>query len=239
MSAIHVQNVTFRYNKKHQVLDNLQLSVDTGQIYALLGPSGGGKTTLLRLILGRINLQHGQIRIHGHQSPGARANSRISYMPQNQALCLQFNVGQTMRYFQHIYRQSRTEFEDRYKTLKSMLELPDDDRCLVGDLSGGQQRRLSLAAALLNNARLLILDEPTVGIDLLLIHNIWHYLNRRCLQGGSTIMFVTHYIQEANNAHTVGLMRNGRLLAERNPQQLVTQYSCSSLEMKIRKQSLK
>ncbi|CAG2166561.1 unnamed protein product [Oppiella nova] len=225
MSAISVNNVTFKYSKQN-VLDNFCAQVNAGEIYALLGPSGGGKTTLLRMILGRIKLQQGFISVFG-QRPGA-ANDRISYMPQNSALCMQFTVAQTLQYFMHIYRISSNEFSNRYAKLQKLLELPANE-CVINSLSGGQQRRISLACALLNHPSLVILDEPTVGIDLLIIHNIWKYLNMRCREG-LTILFVTHYIEEATNAHKVGLMRNGRLLAEENPRKLCDDFGEKSLE---------
>ncbi|CAG2120483.1 unnamed protein product, partial [Medioppia subpectinata] len=217
--AISVNNVTFKYHRNN-VLDNFCAQVNAGEIYALLGPSGGGKTTLLRLILGRMNVQHGVIEVFGQQ-PGA-SNRRISYMPQNSALCMQFTVEQTLQYFMHIYRISSVEFSNRYTKLQKLLELPENE-CVINSLSGGQLRRLSLACALLNNPTMVILDEPTVGIDLLIIHNIWKYLNMRC-RDGLTILFVTHYIEEATNAHKVGLMRNGRLLAEENPRKMIDRF---------------
>ena len=100
---------------------------------------------------------------------------------------------------------------------------------MVSELSGGQQRRISLAATLVSNSSMVILDEPTVGIDLLIIQKIWTYLNDRC-HNGLTILFVTHYIEEATNAHKVGLMRNGRLLAEDKPDSLVNNFNEPSLE---------
>lgn len=111
MSAITVSNVNFKYNTQN-VLDNICVNVNCGEIYALLGPSGGGKTTLLRLILGMIKIKSGYISVFGHR-PGA-ANDRISYMPQNNALCLHFTVEQTFKYFMHIYRITFEEFSNRY-----------------------------------------------------------------------------------------------------------------------------
>jgi len=106
--------------------------------------------------------------------------------------------------------------------------LPDGN-LLVTQLSGGTQRRLSIAVALINNPRLVILDEPTVGIDALLRNKIWEYLVKNCKEG-MTVVIVTHYIEEAANADRVGLMRNGRLLAEDNPRNLIQNYCGNSLE---------
>ena len=110
MEAIVANGVTFKYDTQ-PVLDHFCATVNANQIYALLGPSGCGKTTLLRLILGRIKLQHGHINVLGNK-PG-QANDRISYMPQNNGLCLHFTVKQTFDYFKHIYRMNANNFESR------------------------------------------------------------------------------------------------------------------------------
>ena len=117
---------------------------------------------------------------------------------------------------------------NRFLKIQKLLDLPSNES-VINDLSGGQQRRISLAAALISNCSLVILDEPTVGIDLLIIQSIWKYLNIRCREG-LTILFVTHYIEEATNANKVGLMRNGKLLAEDNPKKLVDTFGEKSLE---------
>lgn len=116
----------------------------------------------------------------------------------------------------------------RYNKLHELMELPTEDS-VISELSGGQQRRMSLAVSLVGNHSLVILDEPTVGIDLLITKKIWQYLNERC-RDGLTILFVTHYIEEAINAQKIGLLRNGRLLAEDSPQSLLENFNEDSLE---------
>lgn len=110
MEAISANGVTFKYDTQ-PVLNGLSATVNANQIYALLGPSGGGKTTLLRLILARVRLQSGSIRVFGRSA--GQMNYRISYMPQNNGLCLHFTVKQTFNYFKHIYRLSESDFSSR------------------------------------------------------------------------------------------------------------------------------
>lgn len=240
--AVHIENLNFSYGL-NRVLCNFCARVEYSQIYALLGPSGGGKTTLLKLILGRLKIQSGSIRVLD-LPPGA-ANSAISFMPQESGLCKNFTINQTLRYFKLVYQISNEEFYIRLvmwtsktknvipnvfrrRTLTKLVNLPSGN-LLVSQLSGGTQRRLSLVVSLINNPSVVILDEPTVGIDALLRAHIWDYLVSRSTEG-MTVIIVTHYIEEAANAGRVGLMRNGRLLAEDNPQKLMSQYKEPNLE---------
>lgn len=223
--AVCINNVNFSYGS-NKILRNFCAHVKYSQIYSLLGPSGGGKTTLLKLILGRLKVQQGQISVLG--MPPGEANSNISFMPQEIGLCYNFSINQTLRYFKLIYQISNEDFYTRRKTLTKLVNLPNGDR-LVSQLSGGTQRRLSIAVSLINNPGLVILDEPTVGIDAVLRNEIWHYLVDKCRQG-MTIIIVTHYIEEAANSNRVGLLRNGHLLAEDDPKRLLALYQEPNLE---------
>lgn len=150
-------------------------------------------------------------------------------MPQEFALFPQFTINETMKYFGRVYHMSDKAIEERSNYLLDLLQLPSKRRKIT-NLSGGQQRRVSLAAALIHRPPLLILDEPTVGTDPLLRQGIWDYLNSLCKNDGLTVIITTHYIEEARRAATVGIMRFGRLLAEENPDTLLQQYDASSLE---------
>lgn len=122
-----------------------------------------------------------------------------------------------------------SEIIERLHFLLNFLDLPSQNR-LVKNLSGGQQRRVSFAVALMHDPELLILDEPTVGVDPLLRQSIWNHLVHITKAGQKTVIITTHYIEEARQAHTIGLMRSGRLLAEESPQALLHMYNCQSLE---------
>jgi len=152
----------------------------------------------------------------------------VGYMPQDIALQVMFTVGEVLSYYAKLHGLTQEFFEERKQFLMSFLEIPPDHR-IVGSLSGGQQRRLSLAVALLQNPKLLILDEPTVGVDPLLRARIWKYLVE-VARSGVSIIITTHYIEEAKAADMVGLMRNGRLLDEGPPQVLMSRYGHESLE---------
>ncbi|XP_046712273.1 ABC transporter G family member 23 isoform X2 [Silurus meridionalis] len=229
--AIQCRNVCRSYGKL-RVLSNLNLTVPQGQIYGLLGPSGCGKTTLLKCIVGTLKISRGNINVlgkppafPGHEVPG----KMVGYMPQDLALYNEFTISDTLWFFGRIHGLSSKETRDRMKFLIEFLDLPQKNR-LVRNLSGGQRRRVSLGAALLQNPRLLILDEPTVGVDPVLRAKIWQHLVEIVKGGEVSVIITTHYIEEARQANMVGLMRNGRLLAEANPEVIMKQHNAATLE---------
>ncbi|XP_053672048.1 ABC transporter G family member 20 [Anopheles nili] len=237
MTAVEVISGYKYYGKandpnKKIVLNHLNMSVTRGSIYGLLGASGCGKTTLLSCIVGRKFLNDGEISVLGG-TPGTTGSGvpgpRIGYMPQDIALVEEFTIKETIYYFGRIYGMSKEKIRERYKLLKHLLELPGDDR-YVGNCSGGQQRRVSFAAAMVHEPELLILDEPTVGLDPLLREKIWQYLVETTSTSKMAVIITTHYIEEAKQAGFIGLMRNGILLAEDSPTNILERFSCTSLE---------
>ncbi|XP_060735898.1 ABC transporter G family member 23 isoform X1 [Tachysurus vachellii] len=230
-SAIQCRDVCRSYGKL-RVLSSLNLTVTQGQIYGLLGPSGCGKTTLLKCIVGTLKISRGHISVlgkppafPGHEVPGRM----VGYMPQDIALYNEFTISDTLWFFGRIHGLSSQETRERMKFLIEFLNLPQKDS-LVRNLSGGQRRRVSLGAALLQNPQLLILDEPTVGVDPVLRAKIWQHLVEIVKGGQVSVIITTHYIEEARQANMVGLMRNGRLLAEANPEEIMKQHNAATLE---------
>ncbi|CAH2004702.1 unnamed protein product [Acanthoscelides obtectus] len=218
--------------KPNHVLSNLNMTVEKGTIYGLLGASGCGKTTLLSCIVGRRRLNSGEIWVLGGK-PGTRGSGvpgkRVGYMPQEIALYGEFTIRETMQYFGWIFGMKSKEIKERLEFLLNFLDLPSQNR-MVKNLSGGQQRRVSFAVALMHDPELLILDEPTVGVDPLLRQSIWNHLVQITKDGNKTVIITTHYIEEARQAHSIGLMRSGKLLAEESPAVLLSMYGCTSLE---------
>ncbi|XP_065225669.1 ABC transporter G family member 20 isoform X3 [Planococcus citri] len=233
--AVCVRHAFKHYGSKkkpNHVLSDLNMTVAKGTIYGLLGASGCGKTTLLSCIVGRRQINAGEIYVLGGK-PGTRGSGvpgkRVGYMPQEIALYGEFSIQETMMYFGWIFGMQTKEINERLQFLLNFLDLPSQNR-LVKNLSGGQQRRVSFAVALMHDPELLILDEPTVGVDPLLRQSIWNHLVQITKDGHKTVIITTHYIEEARQAHTIGLMRSGRLLAEEAPQVLLSIYGCQSLE---------
>ncbi|XP_037027218.1 ABC transporter G family member 23 [Bradysia coprophila] len=233
--AVCVRRAYKSYGSKKNpnlILDGLNMTVPKGSIYGLLGASGCGKTTLLSCIVGRRRLYSGEIWVLGGR-PGSRGSGvpgpRIGYMPQELALYGEFTIQETLIYFGWISGMTTKEVEEKTDYLVKLLQLPDSSR-FVKNLSGGQQRRMSLAAALLHEPELLILDEPTVGVDPVLRKNIWDHLVDITSTGNRTVIITTHYIEETRQAHMIGLMRGGKFLAEETPHFLLEKYHCESLE---------
>ncbi|XP_041373715.1 ABC transporter G family member 20-like isoform X1 [Gigantopelta aegis] len=237
LPAVWVDNVHKSYGRGHSktgVLKGLCMTVQQGAIYGLLGPSGCGKTTLLRCIVGRLGVDEGRVVVLGNV-PGARGHGipgrQVGYMPQEMALYQKFTISDTMTYFGHLHGMTRTQIGKRIDFLLDFLTLPDKHQ-MVEQLSGGQKRRVSLASALLQEPELLILDEPTVGVDPVLREKIWeHLLQIAQNMTRTTIIITTHYIEEARQASCVGLMRDGRLLAEDKPETLMHKLKINSLEL--------
>jgi ABC-type multidrug transport system ATPase subunit/ABC-type multidrug transport system permease subunit len=198
------------------------MTVPKGKIYGLLGPSGCGKTTLLSCIVGRSELDSGDIMVKAFK------REDIGYMPQDLNLHEHLTISQTYKFYGGMLNMDKEQIAKRTKELSLLLELPSDNR-LVETLSGGQQRRVSLGVALLHNPNILILDEPTVGLDPVLSHSIWNHLVSFA-ERGKTIIITTHYIEEARQAHTIGMMRGGVLLAEDSPETLIARCNTTTLE---------
>lgn len=258
--AVEVSNVEFKYGKNYfdpsmiitnpmgfmnmrssQVLKKISISAPKGKIYALLGASGCGKTTLLKCILGQLQPKSGYIKIFG-QKPGSRLcpvpGPGVGYMPQELALFPELTVQETLRYFGQLYKMPTEKIQSRIEYIVDFLGLPGSNR-RVKQLSGGQQRRVSLACALIHQPALMILDEPTVGVDPLLRVTIWKHLEELCIRDGLTVILTTHYIEEARAAETIGLMRNGQLLVQANPEVLLVQHNLSTLEQVFLKLAVK
>lgn len=198
----------------------------------MLGPSGSGKTTLLKSVVGQLQPTEGWVKVFGFQpnQPGSQIpGPAIGYMPQELAVYEDFTIKETLWYFGRLYRVPNKVIKERIEFLLNFLDLPRGKR-LVTNMSGGQKRRVSLASALVHSPPLLILDEPTVGVDPLLRQSIWQHLVTLTQTEKITVIVTTHYIEEARRANVVGLMRRGKLLAENTPDDLMAKHDSKSLE---------
>jgi len=225
--VVFVRGATLAYSRSGpKVLDCLNLTAEKGQIYGLLGASGCGKTSLLSVVVGRRQLNSGLVQV---LSKEPRPGHHLGYMPQEIALYDEFSILETLQYFGRLHGLRSKEVLLQLEFLTGLLDLPPSSRT-VGTLSGGQQRRVSFAVSLLHAPDLMILDEPTVGVDPVLRQKVWQHLKTLTKSKGKTVIITTHYIEEARGADRVGFMRGGRLLAEGSPSSLMIQHSLSSLE---------
>ncbi|XP_021959620.2 ABC transporter G family member 23 [Folsomia candida] len=226
--ALRVSNGTKSYLKGSYILKDLNMSVRRGEIYGLLGASGCGKTTLLSCVVGLRQLDRGDLIVFGQQRNG-HLGQLCGYMPQEISLLNVFTINEALYHFGLIYGMSGKAIENRIDFLASFLDLPDRS-AQIQYLSGGQKRRVSLAVVMIHNPPLLVLDEPTVGLDPTLRQRIWEHLFDLSRTRGTTMIISTHYIEECKRCDKVGFMRGGQLLAEDTPNALLTMYGEVSLE---------
>lgn len=210
-------------------LKRLSLSVRLGETYGLIGPNGSGKTTLIRLVVGLARPNSGEIRVLGRRMPDHGVAQDIGYMTQSGALYLDLTVQENLEFFGSLYGLYGTVCKARIDEVLTTVDLRDRAKSVVRTISGGMRQRLSLACALIHQPRLLVLDEPTVGIDPELRRAFWEHfaeLNRQ----GVTILVTTHHLDEAARCHRLGLLRSGELLAEDTPTALLHQAGTDDME---------
>ncbi len=225
MQVIRVHNVSKSFGRLRAVND-LSFEVEEGTCFGLLGPNGAGKTTMMKMIYGRSSRDDhggGTIDVLGYDP--ARDELAIKYLsgvvPQDNNLDDELNVIQNLMIYSKFYGLPAKVARERIAVLLDFLELSEKTQSPIKELSGGMQRRLVIARALLNDPRLLILDEPTTGLDPQVRHLIWDKLRQLRAQG-TTILLTTHYMEEAFQiCDTVLIMDKGRKVLEDNPQRLL------------------
>jgi len=214
---------------KSVVLENINLEVNRGEIIGLLGPSGSGKTTLVKAIVGMIEPTEGLVTVLGTKMPSLSAVSRIGYMAQSDALYEDLNAYDNILFFASLYGMKGKASRKRADEVLELVLLKADGKKLVKNFSGGMKRRLSLAIALVHNPELLILDEPTVGIDPILRVEFWKEF-QRVQETGVTIIITTHVMDEAEHCDRLALIRNGGIIAIGTPEELKTNSGENTME---------
>jgi ABC-2 type transport system ATP-binding protein len=201
-----------------QVLADVSLDVARGSVTGLLGPSGCGKTTLMRSIVGVQARVKGEVKVLGLTAGDAGLRRRVGYVTQAPSIYSDLAVEENLRYFARIVDVRR----ERVKEVLRTVGLAGRERQVVGSLSGGEQARVSLATALLNRPELLILDEPTVGLDPILRAELWQTFHELA-KGGTTLLVSSHVMDEAGACGALLLMRYGAPLEQTTPQDLRSQ----------------
>jgi ABC-2 type transport system ATP-binding protein len=213
-----------------RAIDDLSLDVPEGTLFGLLGPNGAGKTTLLRLLMGLLRADAGRITLFGRYAPtDLEVPALLGYMPQQLAVYPGLSVEENIAFYGHLYGLSGAELRRRTARLLEMVELTARARSPVGQLSGGMVRRAMLATTMVHQPRLLILDEPTAGVDPLLRLKFWQWFGDLRAQGTSIIV-TTHHISEASRCHRVVFLRAGRVLEQGPPGELMARYGATDLE---------
>jgi ABC-2 type transport system ATP-binding protein len=219
MPAISAHRVRKSFGRL-KVLDDLTVDIPQGVTYCLLGPNGSGKTTFIRAIVGLLNLDSGDLNVLGEPVSRVREiYSCIGYMTQHKALYPDLTLQENMEFFAGLYGLEKNEREQKITELLDMVNLEEHRHRLAGTLSGGMYQRLSLACTLIHSPKLLLLDEPTVGIDPGLRKTFWEYFDMLTMQG-KTVLITTHLMDEAEKCKVVGYMRKGMMAAQGSPDEI-------------------
>ncbi|MDO3636732.1 ABC transporter ATP-binding protein [Mycolicibacterium arseniciresistens] len=206
-------------------VDDLSVSIAGGTITGLLGPSGCGKTTLMRSIVGTQIVAGGTVTVLGHPAGSAPLRRRVGYVTQSATIYDDLRVLDNVRYFGALYGADADDADSAI----AAVGLEEHRLALCGNLSGGQRTRVSLAAALVCHPDLLVLDEPTVGLDPVLRVELWQQFHALA-KAGTTLLVSSHVMDEADHCDDLLLMRDGRLLAHTTPARLREDTGCTSLE---------
>ncbi|WP_164667617.1 ABC transporter ATP-binding protein [Virgibacillus doumboii] len=225
---VKMENIQHSYNKE-TVLKEVNLNIPEGQLFGLLGPSGSGKTTMVKIMIGLLTPSNGTTRIESEKMPSFKQMQKIGYMAQSDALYSELTARENLHFFASIYKIPKKQQKERIEGAAKIVDLSDHLDKTLEKFSGGMKRRMSLAIAILHQPNLLILDEPTVGIDPVLRASIWDEL-RNMQKQGTTIIITTHVMDEAEKCDNLALLRDGRIIAQGSPDALKEKSSTDTLE---------
>jgi len=225
---LEIQDVSKSFQGKI-ALSHVSLSVQSGELLCLLGPSGAGKTTLIRLITGAIRADGGEIKIEGKRIPAMSILGQMGFMPQNDALYTDISGLDNVKFFGRLYGMRGNVLNRRAAEILRLMGLEEEQNKLVAHYSGGMKKRLSLAIALLHKPEILVLDEPTVGIDPVLRQAIWQEFFT-LKNKGVTILVSTHVMDEAAKCETAALLYNGKLIAHGTVPELLNRTPNGNVE---------
>lgn len=227
--AIEVQNLSMRFGK-FTAVDGVSFAVQRGEIFGFLGPNGSGKTTTIKMLCGLLAPSAGRATVAGVElGADPRAlRSRIGYMSQRFSLYEDMSVGENLDFFAGVYQVPRAQLAARRDWALQLAGLRGEERRLTRTLSGGLKQRLALACAVLHEPQVLFLDEPTAGVDPLSRRRFWELIGE-IAERGVSVLVTTHYMDEAEHCHTLGLLYNGRMIALDSPQALRASMRASEM----------
>jgi ABC-2 type transport system ATP-binding protein len=230
--ALQITDLVKRYPTGTEALRGVSLSIEEGEFFGLLGPNGAGKSTLIHCATGLAQPTSGSIRVFGHDAIEhyEQARAAVGLAPQDLNLDWFLTLEESLDYHGGYFGMRKKDRRERTKELLDTFSLTakKDDRTRT--LSGGMKRRLILARALMHRPKLLILDEPTAGVDVELRLELWHYV-QRINSEGTTILLTTHYLEEAEQlCGRIAFINDGQIVAQGSSQELAAEYGVASLE---------
>lgn len=235
MKAVEIRNVSFSYGDR-KALTSVSFDVETGKTFCLLGPNGGGKSTLLSILSTFQKPQQGSVIYFENPSGTDPRTIRASLgvVFQNPALDGKLSVRENLLHHGHLYQVARNTLVKRCDNLLNFLGLADRGEEKVATLSGGLKRRVEIAKSLIHRPKLLILDEPTTGLDPIVRKDLWRDLKRQQETEKTTILFTTHLLEEADAADRVALLDQGNLVAEGTPADLKASVGSETVSLKCK-----
>lgn len=232
--AVVVKHVDVRFASTFKALDDVSLALPSGKMIGFIGPSGAGKTTLIRAIVGRQKLTKGSIEVMGMNAGAAKHRSRLSYMTQENSVYPDLTTLQNLQYFATMFGIKKKDMIAEIDGILEVVDMHEQADQLVGSLSGGQKQRVSLAVSLIGKPELMVLDEPTVGLDPVLRDEIWKMF-RNLAEQGKTLIISSHVMDEAERCDELVLIRDGKVLAQGSPQGLCEQTGARTVEQSFLK----
>jgi ABC-2 type transport system ATP-binding protein len=227
-NVVKISALEVKYDK-NVILKNINLEIKKGEIIGFLGPSGSGKTTLVKAIIGMKAASKGKLQLLGETMPSLKVIPKIGYMAQSDALYEDLSAIDNLLFFGELYNLKGKVAKERAMEVLTLVNLQEDYKKAVRNFSGGMKRRLSLAIALMHKPEVLILDEPTVGIDPVLRKKFWDEFHR-IKEAGGTIIVTTHVMDEAYRCDRLSLIREGEIIAEGAVDEIISRSGGSNIE---------
>lgn len=230
MLAIRTEKLTKKYKDK-TVVNNLDLSIEKGEMYALLGVNGAGKSTTIKMLSCLIQPTSGDAQLLGNsiKTESSKVKQIISVSPQDTSVAPNLTVKENLEFIAGIYGFKKSEAKEKAKKIISDFDMSEIENSKAKTLSGGWQRRLSIAMALISEPQILFLDEPTLGLDVLARRELWKQIKK--LKGKITIILTTHYLEEAESlSDRIGIMAKGLLKAEGTAEELKKKAQADNFE---------
>lgn len=232
--AVAVKDLSVTLGGQVEALKHIDLELPAGRAIGFIGPSGAGKTTLIRCIVGRLKLPAGRVSVFGRPAGSPDLRRQVSYMTQELSVYPDLTVSQNLAYFVTMSGASRSAVKRLVNEVLAAVDMTDKAGALVSNLSSGQKQRVSLAIALIGSPRLMVLDEPTVGLDPVLRNKLWR-LFRHLTEQGTTLIISSHSMDEARRCDDLVLIRAGQVIAHDTPEKIRQRTGTKTIEQSFLK----